>query len=159
MKKIFLSLILIIGLFGCSEKNTAAETKYYDMLKLISQREEYSTSSDNFTISAEISPISEGRYRYFVTLDKPKLAMYEVEILAIEEGKEYINEVAANAGVLLDDIYNMIPNQSDISKGYISGINISGLPVSTLRRAYGSGVPTTISGVATTSTTTTLCSS
>ncbi|MBS7354270.1 MAG: hypothetical protein KIG23_05785, partial [Erysipelotrichaceae bacterium] len=83
MKKIFLSLILIIGLFGCSEKNTAAETKYYDMLKLISQREEYSTSSDNFTISAEISPISEGRYRYFVTLDKPKLAMYEVEILAI----------------------------------------------------------------------------
>ena len=106
MKKIFLSLILIIGLFGCSEKNTAAETKYYDMLKLISQREEFSTSSDNFTISAEISPISEGRYRYFVTLDKPKLAMYEVEILAIEEGKEYINEVAANAGVLLDDIYN-----------------------------------------------------
>ena len=126
MKKIFLSLILIIGLFGCSEKNTAAETKYYDMLKLISQREEYSTSSDNFTISAEISPISEGRYRYFVTLDKPKLAMYEVEILAIEEGKEYINEIAANAGVLLDDIYNLIPNQSDISKGYISGINISG---------------------------------
>ena len=108
MKKIFLSLILIIGLFGCSEKNTAAETKYYDMLKLISQREEYSTSSDNFSISAEISPISEGRYRYFVTLDKPKLAMYEVEILAIEEGKEYINEVAANAGVLLDDIYNMM---------------------------------------------------
>ena len=38
MKKIFLSLILIIGLFGCNEKNTAAETKYYDMLKLISQR-------------------------------------------------------------------------------------------------------------------------
>ena len=52
--------------------------------------------------------------------------MYEVEILTVEEDKEYINGVAANGGVLLDDIYNLIPNQSDISKGYISGINISG---------------------------------
>ena len=126
MKKIFLSLFLIIGLFGCSDSDSAAETKYYDMLKLISQREEFSAFSDNFSVSAEISPISEGRYRYFVTVDNPRIAMFEVEILAIEEGKEYVDEVTANAGVLLDEVYNMIPNQSDISRGYISGINISG---------------------------------
>ncbi|MGN1405150.1 MAG: hypothetical protein ACI4WM_02665 [Erysipelotrichaceae bacterium] len=126
MKKIFLSLVLIIGLFGCSDSNSAAQTKYYDMLKLISEREEFLSSSENFTVSAEISNISQGRYRYFVTVDNPRIAMYEVEILAIEEGKEYINEVAANAGVLLDEVYNMIPNQSDVSRGYISGINISG---------------------------------
>lgn len=126
MKKIFLSLVLVIGLFGCSDSNSAAETKYYDMLKLISEREEFLSSSDNFAVSAEISNISEGRFRYFVTVDNPRIAMYEVEILAIEEGKEYINEVAANAGVLLDEIYNMVPNQSDLNRGYISGINISG---------------------------------
>lgn len=126
MKKIFLSLVLVIGLFGCSDNNSAAETKYYDMLKLISEREEFLSSSDNFAVSAEISNISEGRFRYFVTVDNPRIAMYEVEILAIEEGNEYINEVAANAGVLLDEIYNMVPNQSDLNRGYISGINISG---------------------------------
>ena len=126
MKKIFLSLVLVIGLFGCSESNSVAQTKYYDMLKLISEREEFLSSSDNFAVSAEISNISEGRFRYFVTVDNPRIAMYEVEILAIEEGKEYINEVAANAGVLLDEIYNMVPNQSDLNRGYISGINISG---------------------------------
>lgn len=112
-------------LFGC-QKSNSQETKYYNFLKLLQEREEFSTSSLNFNISYEITPISEGKYRYFVTIDKPGIAMYGIEIMAIEQGKDYSDNIAASAGILSENSYNMLPNQSNVEKGYISGINISG---------------------------------
>lgn len=125
MKKILISLILLLALFGC-QKTSSVENQYYSFLKLLEEREEFSSSSLNYDISYEITAIGNGKYRYFVTIDEPRIAMYDIEIMAIEEGKDYSENIAASAGILSTDQYNMIPNQSDVEKGYISGINISG---------------------------------
>ena len=125
MKKILISLILLLALFGC-QKTSSEENKYYSFLKLLEEREEFSSSSLNYDISYEITPIENEKYRYFITIDKPRIAMYDIEIMAFEQGKDYSDNIAASAGILSTIQYNMIPNQSDVDKGYISGINISG---------------------------------
>lgn len=125
MKKLFISLILLLALFGC-QKTNSEETMYFDFMKLLQEREEFTSSSLNYNISYEITSIGDNKYRYFVTIDKPKIAMYDIEVMAIEQGKDYSEDIAASAGILSKVRYNMIPNQSDVDKGYISGINISG---------------------------------
>ena len=100
---------------------------YFDFMKLLQEREEFTSSSLNYNISSEITSIGDNQYRYFVTIDKPKIAMYDIEIMAIEQGKDYSDNIAASAGILSTIQYNMIPNQSKVEDGYVSGISISGI--------------------------------
>ena len=55
--------------------------------------------------------------------------MYNVEAIAIESDIDYSNEMAANIGLFEDTKYSMIPNQTNASKGFVKGINISGVTV------------------------------
>ena len=99
MKKLFISLILLLALFGC-QKTNSEETMYFDFMKLLQEREEFTSSSLNYNISYEITSIGDNKYRYFVTIDKPKIAMYDIEVMAIEQGKDYSEDIAASAGIL-----------------------------------------------------------
>ena len=69
----------------------------------------------------------DGAYRFYVTIDNPKAAMYNVEAIAIESDVDYSNEMAANIGLFEDTKYSMIPNQTNASKGFVKGVNISGV--------------------------------
>ena len=130
MKKLFLVLILIFSLSACSSNsgtsaNDADVIRYYDMIELINSYSNFSTSSNYFDISGEISEI-DGGYRYYIFIDNARVTMYDIEAIAIEKGVDYSNTMTANIGIFESDEYHMVPNQSDIDLGYVKGVSISG---------------------------------
>lgn len=130
MKKLFLVLILIFSLSACSSDsgtsaNDADVIRYYDMIELINSYSNFSTSSNYFDISGEISEI-DGGYRYYIFIDNARVTMYDIEAIAIEKGVDYSNTMTANIGIFESDEYHMVPNQSDIDLGYVKGVSISG---------------------------------
>lgn len=126
MKKYLTIILILLVLFGCAKNNSIDyEDRYYNMIETINERKSFLKKSDNFDITTEISEIENG-YRYYVIIDNPRIAMYGIEMIAIEKDVDYSQTMAANIGILEDASYNMIPGQSNPDKGYVAGISISG---------------------------------
>ena len=129
MKKIITVILLCLLCVGCTPnkkvENDPTE-KYLEMVKALKNYDSFLTDSDYFNISYEMSRLDDGSYRYYLVIDKPRIAMYDIEILAVEKEEDYTTKMAANAGIFDDTTYNMIPNQANPSKGYMSGIVVSG---------------------------------
>lgn len=128
-KKIISLLFAMILLCSCTEigkKKADPNERYVLMVETLQEHELFAEESSYFDITADMARI-EGGYRYYITIDNPRLAMYDVELLAIEKGVNYMNNMAANVGIFEDTKYNMIPNQSNPEKGYVKGIVASGV--------------------------------
>ena len=128
-KKIISLLFALILLCSCTEigrKKADPNERYVLMVETLQEHELFAEESSYFDISADMAKI-EGGYRYYITIDNPRLAMYDVELLAIEKDVNYLNNMAANVGIFEDTKYNMIPNQSNPEKGYVKGIVASGV--------------------------------
>lgn len=122
-------MLIILTLTGCKDSKNAngiAVDRYYDMLEVLENNEGFSENSNYFDISCEISKINDG-YRYYVFLDNPRIAMYNIKMLVIEDGADYSNAMAGNVGIFESSSYNMIPNQTNIDKGYVKGLSVSGI--------------------------------
>lgn len=120
---------MVLLLTSCSnDKGVDAGTmeRYNSMIEQLSTRTDFKTKSEYFDISLDVGSIDNG-YRFYVTIDNPKAAMYNIEAIAIENAIDYTNEMAANIGLFEDTKYSMIPNQTNASKGFVRGINISGV--------------------------------
>lgn len=122
-------MVLILILCGCniinrqgSEESNSRYTYLIDMLK---EHGSFATSSNYFDIDVEMATINNG-YRYYVIIDNPTLAMYDIEMLAIEPDKDYSKTMAANIGIFDEKEYHMIPNQSNVEEGYVKGLVASG---------------------------------
>lgn len=129
MKKILILLLLFLCVCACDkigEKKVDSNQKYTNIIENIQEHEHFSDSSNYFDISAEMASI-DGAYRFYVTIDNPKSALYDVEAIAIEKGKDYKTNMAANVGIFEDEEYAMIPNQTNPQKGYVAGLVISGV--------------------------------
>lgn len=137
MKKILAVLLTLLILCGCSEigvENVDPNKRYYALIETIKERDTFSTTSNYFDIKTEMASI-DGGYRYYVTIDSPRVALYDVEAIAIEKDVDYTNNMAANIGIFEEKEYAMIPNQKNPDKGFVSGHVISGIsekPVTTL---------------------------
>ena len=79
-----------------------------------------------FDLRWEIAKTDEG-YRYYVFIDNPRSALYNIKAIAVEDNSDYTKNMAANIGIFETKRYNMIPNQSKVEDGYVSGISISGI--------------------------------
>ena len=88
---------------------------------MIKEHEVFSDTSNYFDITTDMAEIDNG-YRFYITVDNPRIAMYDVELLAIEDGVDYMNTMAANVGIFETREYNLIPNQSNPSQNYMKGI-------------------------------------
>ena len=129
MKKILTVILLLLFLCGCEDagrKEANPDERYIYLVELLQEHDDFSVASDYFDISVDMAKI-EGGYRYYITIDNPRLAMYDVELLAIERGVDYRNQMAANVGIFAEKQYHLIPNQSNSEKGYMKGIVASGV--------------------------------
>lgn len=129
MKKILIVLICLLCISGCQEvgkENIDPNERYYVLIDYIREHEGFLSYSNYYDISAEMAKIEDG-YRYYVTIDNPKSAIYDVEAVAIEENRDYTNTMAANVGIFEDKIYSLIPNQKNSEKGYVNGLVMSGV--------------------------------
>ena len=129
MKKALLIFTLLLALSGCmniGRKEANVNERYSNIIELIKEHENFATTSNYYDISVEMAKINEG-YRYYITIDNPRIAMYDIELLAIEDGVDYMANMAANVGIFEETQYNMIPNQSNAAKGFTKGIIASGI--------------------------------
>ena len=124
-------MVFLLLLCGCGSKKSDNEkdrlNKYEDMIELVRSYDSFLESSDYFEIDTEVTKLNEGGYRFYVIIEKARVAMYDVEAIAIEKNVDYSSFMAANVGIFEDRDYTMIPNQSNPDKGYVAGIVMSGL--------------------------------
>ena len=116
-------------LCGCSlipNRTKDANDRYFYLIEMLNEHETFSDQSRYFSIEAEMAKIDNG-YRYYIIIDEPQLAMYDIEVMAIEKDVDYSQNMAANIGVFEDVQYNMIPNQSNVEDGYVKGLVASGI--------------------------------
>ena len=131
MKKLLLIICLLLGLCACQEDGKQLanpDDRYMYIIEMIREHESFATSSDYFDIAVEMAKIENG-YRYYITIDNPRIAMYDIEMLAIEKDVDYRNNMAANVGIFEEKEYNMVPNQANIDQGFVKGIVVSGISV------------------------------
>ena len=122
--RIFPVLLLLISLWGCKDagKETAdPNERYAYIIEMIREHEAFSDRSDYFDITVEMAKIDDG-YRYYITLDNPRIAMYDVELLAVEEGVDYMSRMAANVGIFEEREYHLVPNQSNPKENFMKGL-------------------------------------
>ena len=128
IRKIISTLLVVFLLSACSSDSTinkSASERYNSMIEQLSSRTDFKSSSEYFDISFDITSI-DGGYRFYISIDEAKIAMYNIEAIAIEENVDYSNTMAANIGLFEDEKYSLIPNQSYVDKGFVKGVNISG---------------------------------
>ena len=129
MRKIITLFMILFLLPGCSQigKETVdPRERYAYIVEMIEEHEAFASASNYFDIDVEMAKI-EGGYRYYITVDNPRIAMYDIELLAIEKDVDYLNNMAANVGIFEEKQYNMVPNQANSEMGYVKGIVASGL--------------------------------
>ena len=128
MKKVIICLLVLLTLSACGKNNTqkANEEKYLDYCELLVTHEEFKDRSEFFDVSSDITNTDEG-YRYYIIIDNPKIAMYNIEAVALEKEVDYTVNMAANIGIFEENKYTFIPNQANPDDGFVKGISISGL--------------------------------
>ena len=129
MKKIIILLLIVLGISSCQEygkQETNPDDRYVYLIEMLEEHDDFATSSNYFDLNADMSRI-EGGYRYYVTVDNPRIAMYDVEVLVIEKGVDYLSTMAANVGIFEEKQYNLVPNQSNPSAGFVKGVVASGV--------------------------------
>ena len=129
MKKLILLLLTLFMLSACQDPGkemTNPDGRYTYIIDMIKEHEVFSDTSNYFDINVEMAKI-EGGYRYYITIDNPRIAMYDIELLAIEPDVDYLNTMAANVGIFETKEYNLVPNQSNPAQGYVKGVVASGI--------------------------------
>ena len=131
MKKIFTFILLLVLVTGCWNKDTIDEEKlanYQAHVDSLIKHGDENSFNIPFDYKVDLAKLKNGTYRYDITIDNPRVAMYNVEVLALDKKAiNQDNEMFPNAGILDDEAINMIPNQGDTQKGYHKGILISGI--------------------------------
>lgn len=129
MKKILSLLFIFIIICGCTEvgkENIDPNQRYYSLIDSINEHDSFSNFSNYYNISTDIAKINDG-YRFYITIDEPTCALYDIEALAIEKNVDYSSNMAASIGIFDEREYSMIPNQKNVDKGFVSGLVFSGV--------------------------------
>lgn len=129
MKKMLLLLCSLILVSGCSNgatRKTEMNSKYENYIELIINNNNVNSLDIPFQHSLEITQNTKGKYVYTVSIFSPRVAMYDIELMAVDINTISVNSVAPSIGVVEDEQFNMIPFQSDQSKGFYQGMSING---------------------------------
>jgi len=132
MKKTVVLALSLILLGACSNsakqdqlKFETYTTMYTDLLNATG----FKTSSDYFTLSPSLTDVGGSVYRYDVIIDDPKVAMYDVEILLIQDDGSLVisDTMMPSLGIFEDKTYYMIPFQVNTEANVVQGIDLNGL--------------------------------
>lgn len=103
-------------------------TKYESYLNTLIEQDRYSQDSYYYDIYAILNKLEDGTTRYDVIIESPQIAMYDVEILAVESSAKRSDTIIyPSIGIFEEESYTMIPNQANPSEGFIEAICLSGV--------------------------------
>ncbi len=130
MRKVLTALCCVFMLAGCASRkddsaNMAAYEGYY---KSIQDNDRFQEGSLYYQISAEMSTLADGSHRYYIFLDDAQIAMYDVVLLAVEDGLSFDtnDRMMPSIGIFESQDYSLIPNQARTDKGFVKGLVLSG---------------------------------
>ena len=129
MKKIILVMLLMIT-SGCSTKTVDSDvekmSKYNSLYVDCLNNADFKLKSDNFNIELDFTQTDNG-YNYYIVIDEPKVAMYDVEAIVVENLMNY-NEIdmMPTVGIFESGEYNLVPYQTNKQNNFYGGIVISG---------------------------------
>lgn len=133
MKKKILNVLLSgLLLCGCTRNskdnlNQAGIETYETYYTEVISNGHYTETSQYFTLSYEMIRVEDGSYRYYIILDDPKIAMYNVMMIAVENGVSYQEcETMVPSFGIFEDRVSLVPGQVNYEEGYVKGISISG---------------------------------
>ncbi|MCI5724026.1 MAG: hypothetical protein MR283_08545 [Erysipelotrichaceae bacterium] len=131
MYRYFLVLIICVSMLSSCAKNEMKENAAIDMYKSyysqVLSQDSYLENSEYFTLSTEMTRLSDGSYRYYVIVDEPTTAMYHCRIFAVEDDIPYQDndKMMPTLGIFDTDV-SLIPNKIDKAHGFMKGLVISG---------------------------------
>lgn len=131
MKKLIVILTLMFLVQGCSisdKRNYSKKVEQYESYyQTVLDSDKFSSKSPYFSIQAEMDKVA-GGYVYEIIVDEAKVAMYDVKIMVVEDRKDFDAEekMMPSAGVFDDKVYNVLPNQVRVDKGYMNGFQLLG---------------------------------
>ncbi len=132
MRKILLALFIVFSASACqsaAQKQYAANVqKYNAYYTAILNNDKFLSDSGNYDITAVMNKLSATEYRYDVIIDNPRIAMFDVEILVIENDKslEISSQVMPSVGLFENEEYNLVPFQVNLKDGFTKGFGLSG---------------------------------
>lgn len=124
MKKYLLILLLFL-LVGCNSKQKEMDEsmKHYETSwKAVLNESKFSSSSRFFDLETEMYKDNVG-YSYYIEIKNPKIAMYGIEVMVIEN-KEAFNaedKMLPSLGIF-DKPINLVPFQVNKDKDFLEGI-------------------------------------
>ncbi|NCB32836.1 MAG: hypothetical protein EOM64_02965 [Erysipelotrichia bacterium] len=132
MQKVFIACLSgLLMLSGCTASINGvspAMTSYQGYYTAVEDNDKFIESSLYYHLSSEMSEMPDGTHRYYIFLDQPQIAMYDVMMLAVENDTPYdeADKMMPSIGILDNADYNLIPFQSYTENGYVKGLVISG---------------------------------
>ncbi|MCI5773853.1 MAG: hypothetical protein MR210_04750 [Erysipelotrichaceae bacterium] len=133
MVKKILVILLVVFLSGCSgidKKNlTSQQYTYQAYYTAIKENNKYVAGSEYFDVSAEMSELPDGKYLYYVFIDNPRVAMFNIKAMVMENSytmNENDSVLLPTVGIFDDSIVNMVPYQVNTELGFQKGIVLSG---------------------------------
>ncbi|NTW95710.1 MAG: hypothetical protein HGB31_03725 [Erysipelotrichaceae bacterium] len=132
MKKVLPILFALVLMSGCSNSAQLDQIKidtYKSMYTDILNASDFKTSSQYFSIEASLTDLGDSSYRYDVIIDEAKVAMYDVDILVIQDNGSLVisDKMMPSIGVFEDVTYYMIPYQVNTLAHYVKGIALNGI--------------------------------
>jgi uncharacterized protein YceK len=119
----------ILTFSGCTKNTTdaAAQEEYQTYYNTVSENVSFADAAKNFTCELEMTQVEDGTYRYYVVIDHPVSAMYNIITIAVENDIKYddADKMMPSMGIF-DDPKSMIPGQVDTKNGFVKGIALSG---------------------------------
>ncbi len=128
MRKLILLLVLTLCVSACSDRNTKDkefQNTYNSFVDSILDNNGADTAEIPFAHHLEVTKESSGEYRYAITIDDPKVAMYHIQMMVVDKaaGGQY-----PFLGLLNDEeMFSMIPNQENKDKYFVKGVVLEGL--------------------------------
>lgn len=127
MKMVLCFEILVLS--GCAKKteDNQVNDEYETYYNTVSENVDFETKSENFNTELEMTKVDDGTYRYYIVMDQPLTAMYDVVSIVVENDVAFndADKMMPSIGIY-DDTKSMIPGQVDSASGFVKGIALSG---------------------------------
>jgi len=134
MKKLLTILLLFICFTSCTSKgNSESQKKHEQYIKhyeeVIDNTIFSSKNAAPFDINVVMNRLGDGSYRYDIIIDQPQIAMYNIQVIAVENNTSYQNadKLMPTFGIFDNGSYNMMPYQTNVENGYVKGIIVSAI--------------------------------
>ena len=134
MRKWTFIIILALILSGCQwfdndDIDKAKFQRYSAYYTSIFDNDRFILASEYYDLEVVMNKISDSEYRYDVIIDSPKIAMYAIEVMVVENNitPEVADKMMPTIGIFENVEYNLIPYQVNVDKGYVKGLIVNGI--------------------------------